>query len=153
MWLLLMFRISPRRIPVSSATMMILFNSPEQASSFSSSPASNLLSLPLAILGNDTIETGLLWRLIPHSLIAVFMTLLQMTSSLFNDAGDTAFNLVSRYLQIRAGESIDTVWSPRCLFKVFRRYFSTWWLLCWGDTSSSYPVSYTHLTLPTILRV
>ena len=46
------------------------FSSPEQASSFPSSPASNLLSLPFPTLGNETIDIGFCWRLISHSRVA-----------------------------------------------------------------------------------
>ena len=62
-WLFLMFSISPLRIPVSSAMMMIRLSSSETDKSFSSSPASNLLSLPLPTLGKETIDSSLLWFL------------------------------------------------------------------------------------------
>ena len=133
-----MFKISPRRIPVSSARMMSRLSSPEEESSCSCSPDSNLLSLPLAILGNETIDTGFCEIPIPHSLIAMFKTLLRMVSSRFSDAGDTAFNLVSRYLQTTEGNRVDTLLSPKYFLRVCRRYFSTLWLLCVGETSSSY---------------
>ena len=96
-WLFLMFKISPRLIPVSNAKTMIRRSlSLVVVSNFCSSPFSSLLVRGLSALGKEIILTGFWGRAMPQSLDAIVNTLLKITSSRFKEAGEMLFNRRSR---------------------------------------------------------
>ena len=97
-WLLLICRISPLRIPVSNASMMLRLNSPFDAdNSLFCSSASSRRERAFAVRGTDIAVTGFVLTNIPHSFDAWFIALLNTANSLRNVAGEIVFRRISRY--------------------------------------------------------